>query len=187
MANQMRQPGPGPNIGLQRTGACAPAAEAGSLGSQRMRPLLVTVALLSLTACASRGNLFVSVRDVDGGPIPGVAITAGTVQAKSDSHGTASFWNVKRGSYEIDGSVPGMKSCGPLHVEVRGATPAETTLYFRLATIADGFETFTGPDGITQSRSASWLEYGPCPGRPETAIKVKTCCDSSSQKPSEAP
>jgi len=175
------------NIGLQRTAPCGLAAELGSFGSRRMRLLLAVAALLALPACASHGSLLVAVRDVDGGPIPGIAVTAGSLQSESDTRGTASFAYVKRGSYEIDASISGMKSCGPLRVRVHGSKAVETTLYFRLATIADGFETFTGPDGTTQSRSASWLEYGPCPGRPETAIRVKTCCDSPGKKHGEQP
>jgi hypothetical protein len=143
--------------------------------------------LLGLSACASQGNLFVAVRDVGGGPIPSVSVTAGALRSESDAHGTASFWNLKPGSYEIDASIPGMKSCGPLRVKVHGSKPVETTLFFRLATIADGIETFTAPDGTVQSRSASWLEYEPCPGRPDTAVRVKTCCDSPVAKPPEKP
>ncbi len=166
-----------PNRGVQRTGV-TPAADAESFGSRIMRPLLAAMALLGLSACASHGELFVSVRDVGGGPIPGVAVTAGRLRSVSDAHGMASFSSLESGRYDIDATVSGMKSCGPLRVNVHGSKPAETTLYFRLATIADGVETFIGPDGTTHSRPASWLEYEPCPGRPETAIKVKTCCDS---------
>ena len=185
MPGSARRIGPRPNMALQRTRrprirsgrslrSLGSPLNARSLGSTR-KSLFIAFSL-SVAGCVSAdlGRLRVITRGELGEVIPGIEVTAGANMVKSQQRMGAQFDNLEPGEYVVDARAPGMRSCGPLSVRVRGDEEAVVALVMRVAEIRD-YVHVTGsgapdPDKVLVSE----LAFRPCPGRPESALVVRT-------------
>jgi hypothetical protein len=131
---------------------------------------LYLLSLLLACGCATQGTLHIGIRDETGGAIPGALVKVEGAQAISGRDGVATF-HLKANRYQVDAEIPGMLSCGPKSVTVRGGRASTVSLDMRVGTIRDGVVIGTTP---AESGSYSEVAYGPCPGIPGSERVITT-------------
>jgi hypothetical protein len=119
---------------------------------------------LLLAACASsrtssQGSLLVHVNDEQGSGLPTASVTVSGFSGVTGTGGIALFQPLPAGTYSVDATIAGFRSCGPMSVKVTGGHETSIEVLMRVGAIVDGV-------GVAGTR------FDPCPGRPHSGVFV---------------
>jgi hypothetical protein len=115
------------------------------------------------------GLAIIRVVDETGATLPGIGVTTGGRTLYSDAKGLSAFTGLSQGKHSFDADQPGVKSCGPTVLKVKGEAQVEGTLTVRVGSYGGGV--IIGTDGREQSFED--IEFKACPGRPDSAVTTR--------------